>query len=242
MGYATVKDVMTHLVVALRPEDSVHEAATTLARNRISGAPVVREGMVVGVVSEADLIVAVSPPLPIDRRISVLDLVSILGRGKPAKHNPLTTVGEVMTRSVITIGPDESVWKAAAVMDRYGVKRLPVVDRDKSLLGIISRADLVRAMARDDGEIATDVRESLEVLGPDGFEDLQVDCQDGVVTLAGVTDRFSTKEIALRLTSRVPGVTGIKDRLDYVSDDRKIEVPAQHYDPWAEGRLAERIR
>jgi CBS domain-containing protein len=236
MSDKRVKDVMTHLVVTAHPEDSVHDIAGALARNAISGAPVVKDGRVVGVITEADLLVAVSPPVPVSRRLTVLDFISMIGRAKPMKDPRAASVGDAMTHSVITIRPTDSIWKAAAMMDRFGVKRLPVTDEDDALLGILSRADLVRAMGRDDAEIAAEVRSAVEVLGPDVFEDLETTCVDGVVTLAGMADRRSTRDIAVRIAMRVAGVTAIKDRLDYITDDDKISLPPRHDNPWAAAR------
>jgi CBS domain-containing protein len=242
MSDKRVQDVMTHLVVTMQPDDSIHDCAAALARNHVSGAPVVKDGKVVGMISEADLLMAVFPPTPVHRRLSVLDLFSIVGRERPLHPASGKTVGEAMTHSVISVRPADSIWKAAGVMDRYGIKRLPVTDDDDNLLGIVTRADLVRAMGREDAVIAADVRDAVEVLGPDVFEDLDATCSDGIVTLAGTADRRSTKDIAIKIAGRVPGVIALKDRLDYVVDDRGIDPAPVHGDPWAVGPLVKEAR
>ena len=149
MDELKVRDVMTHLVVTLRPDDSVPLAAQMLVSNRISGAPVVRDGRLVGVVSEADLVRAYAPPV---RRgapfVAPHPLLFILLRGDQPKEVGAVLVGDVMTKDVISIGPEESIWEAAFKIDRHGVRRLPVVDDEGYVVGVVTRSDLVRAMAR----------------------------------------------------------------------------------------------
>jgi CBS domain-containing protein len=149
MNELRVKDVMTNLVVTLRPEDKVPQAAKRLLSNRISGAPVVEDGRLVGVVSEADLVKAYAPPA---RRgspfVAPYPLMFLLLRGGPRREVHNTTVGDVMTTDVVSIGPDESIWEAASLIDRHGVRRLPVVDHDGYVVGVLARSDLVRCMAR----------------------------------------------------------------------------------------------
>src|SRR5688572_2841765 len=126
MADIRVDDVMTRLVVTVRPETPIHEAAQRLAADGISGAPVLVDGKVEGVISEADLIRASLPPAPVDRGLSVLDMFSIIGRGHAMPHHR-GTVGEIMSPLVIQIPIGTSIWKAAEIMDRRGIKRLPVV-------------------------------------------------------------------------------------------------------------------
>ena len=122
MQWMTVEDVMTRLVVKLYRNDSIHEATARLAQNDVGGGPVVEAGQVVGIVSAGDLATALE-----DAR-----------------------VGWIMTERVVTIGPDATIVEAAGVMDRYGVKRLPVCDDQGDLVGLVSRSDLVGALARTD--------------------------------------------------------------------------------------------
>lgn len=241
-----VKDVMTHLVVSFKADDPIIEAARRLARNRISGAPVLEEGRVVGMVSEADLIAAVMPPVKVEHGASVLDLVTMLARAKPHPRAHGVTVGEVMSEIVIPIAPEASIWEAASLMDRKGVKRLPVVDEEGLLVGLVSRADLVRSMAREDEDIRADVEEAIFVLGAENFEDVQIACKDGVVTLRGGTDRRSTKQIAVELASRVAGVVEVVDHLIAEFDDTKMKITPTPIDPrlnWSDGeRPQEEVR
>lgn len=226
-----VQDVMTHLVVMLYPTDTVHQAAKRLARNRISGAPVIEGGKVVGILSETDLIHAFMPPVPVDRGVSILDVLSVIGRAKPRGHMHGKTVADVMSPLVIQVSPETSIWKAASIMERRGVKRLPVVDDEDYLLGIVSRADLIKAMAKDDVQIAADVIEALTLLGEEAIDGLEVEVAEGVATIKGAADRKSTRELAIRLASRTPGVIEVISLLDYEIDDTRRKFSRATRDP-----------
>lgn len=150
-----VRDVMTNLVVTVRPGDAIAVAAKRLLANRISGAPVVEEGRVVGVVSEADLLKAFArPPGRQATPAAPYPLMFLLLRST-RDPGDAATVADVMTRSVVTIAPDATVWQAAALIDRHGVRRLPVVDGHGYLVGVVARSDLVRCMARSHEELRT---------------------------------------------------------------------------------------
>ncbi len=145
-----VRDVMTHLVVTLRPSDTIQEAARRFSANRISGAPVVDAGYLVGIVSVPDLVKAYVPASRSSSSFSSTDpLVFVLREWAPLRAHE-KTIGEVMTRDVLSISPEASVWEAAVMIDRYGVKRLPVIDLEGYVLGIVARSDLIRAMAAGD--------------------------------------------------------------------------------------------
>jgi CBS domain-containing protein len=155
-----VTDVMTHLVLTFRPEDTIYDAAQRLLTNRISGAPVVEGGRLVGVVSEADLVHALAPEHW--RAGPMAPAAGLAVFGVPSRDAHISTVGEVMSTNTISIGPDESVWDAASLIDRHGVRRLPVVDEEGFVVGVLTRSDLVRAMARanqeaDGGELSSAV-------------------------------------------------------------------------------------
>jgi CBS domain-containing protein len=136
-----------------------------------------------------------------------------------------------MSAPAVTVQPGTSLTGAAKVMDDERVKRLPVVDERDRLLGIVSRADLLRVFARPDPEIAGDVVD--EVLGRTLWVDpgrVQVTVRDGVVTLDGQADRRSTADLAVKLTQGVPGVVEVVDRLGFDFDDREL-VEARRFGP-----------
>ena len=243
MNKDRVKDVMTSLVVMASPSDPLQQVASRLVRNRISGAPVVRDGKVLGVVSEADIARALMGPANVDNGLRAADVLSLILRKVPTEHKHVRVAADVMTTPVVTVGPDDSLTKAAGLLDRYGIKRLPVVDAEGYLLGILSRGDLVRAMTRSDSQIRVDVSDAVEMLGAEVFEGLSVDVEDGVVTLSGTADRLSTRQIAIDIASRVTGVTEVADRLDHTVDDTAMKhfvtTPSNDVgrDPWAVGPL-----
>ena len=119
MRHLKVHEMMTNLVVRLYPDDSIQHARSRLTQNDISGAPVVRDGKVVGVVSEVDLM----------------------------KSELWAHVSRVMSTHVVTTSAESSVTEAAMLMQRHGINRLPVTDSDGFLIGIISRGDVVRAIS-----------------------------------------------------------------------------------------------
>jgi CBS domain-containing protein len=142
-----VKDVMTHLVVALGPRDTIEQAGLRLLSNRISGTPVVEEGKLVGIVSETDLIQTYAQAARGTPFSGSPNRLMSLPPGASAKDVSNTTVGDVMTLDVVSIPPEASVWEAASLMNRRRVRRLPVVDADSYVVGVLTRSDLVRAMA-----------------------------------------------------------------------------------------------
>jgi CBS domain-containing protein len=143
---------MTVSVVTLRPDETVHEAAARLADGGISGAPVVEDGKVVGMVSETDILRALAPEEFSEKKVSTLEAITMILGWVPAERRSEPRVVEVMSPDVFTVSPTTSVWAAAGLMDRQEVNRLPVIDTEGDLVGIVSRADLVRAVGRDEIE------------------------------------------------------------------------------------------
>jgi Predicted transcriptional regulator, contains C-terminal CBS domains len=231
MNDIKVKDVMTHLVVTVRPQDSIQEAARRLLDNRISGAPVVERGRLVGVFSEADLVAAYTPPARTGTPFVAVDPIMFLLRGTVPREAGHTTVADIMTRDVVSVSPDASLWEAASLIDRHGIRRLPVVDPDGYVVGVLARADLVRAMARSDEDLAPVVRKAIEVLGEENFTSLGVEASGGAVTISGTADRRTTHDLAIRIASRVPGVLEVMDELDWQWDDRNLKLARNPRDP-----------
>ena len=149
MNDLQVKDVMTHLVATFRSQDTIYDAARRLGANRISGAPVVDGGKLVGVVSETDLLRSLAPEK--DRETpygpsAAITLSLLLHETAPPRSNG--RVADVMSTEVVSIRPEASVREAASLIDRYGFRRIPVVDGQSFVVGILTRSDLVRAMVR----------------------------------------------------------------------------------------------
>ena len=148
----TVGDIMTRDIILATPEMSLNEAIKILAERRISGLPVVdKGGKLVGIISETDLMWQETGPTP-PPYIMLLDSVIFLenpARYEKEIHKALgATVGEVMTKNPITIKPTQSLTEAARLMHDKDVHRLPVV-ADGKVVGILTRGDIVRAMASE---------------------------------------------------------------------------------------------
>jgi CBS domain-containing membrane protein len=138
----SVAEAMTRSVVAVRKDDDITTAVRLLSENRISGLPVIDDdGLVVGVVSEADILGAAG----METGFTFKDIVRRL-LGEPlAGHRKGDKVGDIMSAPVITIHSGVDIGEAAKRLSEKRIKRLPVVDDDGRMIGIISRADIVRA-------------------------------------------------------------------------------------------------
>jgi CBS domain-containing protein len=218
-----VEDVMTREVETVAPETPLRDVAATLARLEISGVPVLEGNRVVGVVSEADILVK--------ERGDAQDRGGLLGllvndRAELEAKLHAATAGEAMTAPAVTIGPMATIAAAASTMIDEGVNRLPVVDRAERLVGIVTRADLVRAFVRTDDEIAREIREDV-VLGalwiPPGRVAVVVD--KGVVTLTGQVETKIDAELLPRVVRQVAGVISVDSRLSWESDEPRRGRP-----------------
>ena len=126
------------------------------------------------------------------------------------------TVGEAMSTPAQTITPDRPITEAATIMLDEGVNRLPVIDTDRKLVGLVSRGDVVRAFARPDDEILEDIEE--DVIRKAMWLDpntLDVTVTNGVVALAGEVATAADAEIVSTLTRKVPGVVSVNSSLTY---------------------------
>lgn len=216
-----VRDLMTDVVVTVRPDTSLKEVATILARCGISGVPVVVEdGRVIGVVSEGDILV--KEQVSAQQRGRRAWLRAAFGKGEQPKLQA-RTAGQAMTAPAKTIAPWRPVAAAAAQMLEEGVKRLPVVDHDGRLVGIVTRADLVRAFVRPDAEIEREIHDEVLERGLllESPTSVTVAVEDGNVTLAGSVQLRTDAEMAARLVSQVPGVVGVDSSIDWEEDNRR---------------------
>jgi CBS domain-containing protein len=223
MEHRTIAEVMTPHAVQVGIGARFKDIASLLAEYRISGVPVVGpDGRVIGVISESDLMTR-QARLYEERRAGKRFWRRPRRRGGEravaAKARALTA-GELMSSPAITVQPQDSLVQAARVMERHRVERLPVVDDDGRLAGIVTRRDLLQIFLRTDREIRTEVIR--DVLGRTLWlapENVHVTVRDGVVMLAGQLERRSKIPIALRLTSQVDGVIAVIDKLTWRVDD-----------------------
>lgn len=223
----TVADVMTTDVVTVDALAPFKEVVRLMHEYRVSALPVVdADGVLVGVVSEGDLILKEDTELEggghlFESRRHAVD------RSKAAGMRAY----ELMTSPVISVAPEAPLGEAARRMHRSQVKRLPVLDGDGHLVGIVSRADLLRVFLREDAEIAREIREDVVRrtlwIDPDT---IRVVVRDGVVTLQGQVERRSLLPIVERLVTSIEGVVAVDDRLSYAADDT---LPGSMPTPWS---------
>jgi CBS domain-containing protein len=215
-----IRSVMSTHVVTISPETTLRDAAARLIRYGVSGLPVVDEGgRLVGVLSEADILAkeagtAHGASSPREGMLGWL-----IGE-QPHVQLDARTVADAMSSPALTIGPERTAREAAARMLAEGVNRLPVVESD-TLVGIVSRADLVRAFARSDTEIRREIETEVvkQILWLDSTE-LDVAVDDGVVTLSGKLDSDTDIELLREFVRRVPGVVNVRSNLQALGESR----------------------
>lgn len=210
-----VQDVMTTDVATTDPDTLLKEAAREFVRRRISGMPVVDSDLqVLGVVSEADILAKEGS----EPRGGGGFLQWLVDPGDPwiTARFDAVTVGEAMSTPAQTITPDRPIAEAATIMLDEGVNRLPVVDTDGKLVGLVSRGDLVRAFARPDDEICREIEEDVvrKTLWLDPAT-LDVTVTNGIVTLAGDVASAADAELLPTLTREVPGVVQVSSSLTH---------------------------
>ncbi len=206
---ATVGDVMTTRVIAVKRSADYKEICWVLRQHRVSACPVINDaGKVVGVVSEADLLYKVADPDPPSGLIRLRWKL-----GEESKVNAVTA-DQLMTSPAITIAPDAPVQVAARVLQDRRVRRLPVVGPGGMLIGIVSRTDLLSVYERPDSDIRDEIIRSIIAgefrLNPAPFE---VTVAAGVVTLAGPLARMDTALALLVRVRHAEGVVAVRDRL-----------------------------
>ena len=205
----TVEEAMSEHVITVSPEASATVAARIMRDVGVSGLPVVDgEGCVVGILTEADLLhrAVVADPAEIDTKRRVRDW-------------PSATVADLMSRDVLGLRRDDPLAKAARLMEKARVRRLVVVGDGFALEGIISRSDVVAALARSDADIEAEIRTCVidQVLGLDPNE-IDVLVSHGVVTLNGVVAQRREADRLERLVRRVLGVSNVENAVEWRVD------------------------
>ncbi len=210
-----VSDVMTTSVVTVDRITPYQEIDRLLIEHKISGMPVLKMGReVVGVVSEADLLAAEDESA---RRARLAGAIGRRWRLRKPPHVSLTA-GALMTAPAITIGPDATIPAAARLTNTHHIRRLPVVDEDGKLVGIVSRRDLLSVFLRPDADIIHDVRHVLDELALTDAQGVIVSVKYGVVTLTGALRPEPGHEpdlvpLALELIWDIDGVVDVANRL-----------------------------
>ena len=210
----TVGDVMTTEVRSASPATPFRAIAATLTTLHVSALPVVDvEGVVVGVVSEADLMLKElygTHPSRADAWLPEREMSKV----------DAAIAADLMSSPAITIRAGASLTEAAKLMHDRQVKRLPVVDGEGHLVGIVTRGDLLSVFLRPDAEIRRQVIDEVVVrtlwMDPATFT---VTVAGGVVTLVGRVDRRSDIAVLVGLIRGVDGVVSVHCELDFKYDD-----------------------
>lgn len=217
-------EIMVANVITVTPEQTVQEVAEILLDRRISGLPVVNAaGELVGIVSEGDLMRRVDAGTEHRRSWWLRLLMGREGLAEEYVREHARKVADVMTRSVITASPDTPIGEIANLLERNAIKRVPIV-KDRKVVGIVSRANLIQALAALRKQITVErplsdatLRES--VLAQFQSEPwmrtslINVTAHEGVVDLWGVVDSQSEKK-AMRVAAEVtPGVRKVNDAI-----------------------------
>lgn len=208
---ATVKDVMSTHVIAVRASATYKEMAARLREMHVSAFPVLDgDDKVIGVVSESDLLTKAAL---IERMPGVFGGMM---RSREQAKAAGVTAAELMTSPAATVSPDDTVARAARLMYSRRVKRLPVVDGDERLIGIVSRADVLSVYGKPDDDIRRDILGDViaDEFGADPAR-FTVTVSDGIVTLQGVPGTAGMGHDIVDAVRHADGVVAVRDRLAY---------------------------
>jgi CBS-domain-containing membrane protein len=200
---------MTTQVVAVRSGATFKEMVAALRRYRVSAFPVIDDQeKVIGIVSEADLLAKEALTNP--------GVLAELLHRKDVRKAEGQTARDLMTHRVVTVRPEDSVEHAAQLMHFLHIKRLPVVDGDGSLVGLVSRTDVLAVYDRPDEDICEEITGNVILRG--FLEDprqFAVTVQAGVVTVQGSPETAALGHDIVRKIRHVPGVVAVHDQLSY---------------------------
>ena len=210
----TVKDVMTTRVVSVKRDASFRTMAAALREHRVSAFPVLDDdGKVIGVVSEADMLA--KEALDSEPQGMPGMIAGLLRRKEYEKARGITA-GDLMTSPPVTVTPDDTLERAARLMYTRKVKRLPVVDANGHLVGIVGRSDLLAVFDRSDKEILKEIADDIMLnqflVAPQA---LHVTVENGIVTLSGVPETSSVGHEIVEQARHVQGVVAVRNRLSY---------------------------
>jgi CBS domain-containing protein len=224
-----VGHLMTTDVITIGRDASLKEAARRMIDAGVSGLVVTDDdGALDGVITEADFVKTESDRRATKRARLLRWFSSEEGFPSTERH-----VADVMTADVVTLGPDADHAEAARVMRKAGIKRIPIVDDQSKLLGIVSRSDILRAFARPDADVLKEIREHVmgKVLWIDPKR-VEVSSDEGNVTLSGRLETKSDATLLEDLAKRVDGVVSVKTALTWEVDNTKLEMvsppPGRH--------------
>ena len=215
----TVRDVMTTQVITVTPDSTWKDAVRLVEQAHVHALPVVEGGRLVGIVAESDLLLKEEMLTgPLTMRAMPLQ------RRRDKMRARAMTVGQMMSKPVVSIEPEAPLGSAARLLHRRRIGRLPVLDAGGELVGIVTRSDLLRVFLRTDAEIQAEVDEVLANLAPKTGNGLSGAVDDGVVTLSGEVARLSMAHAVLSELRQIGGVVAIEDRTIAQFDDVNIAM------------------
>lgn len=242
-----VAEIMTQPVISVTPQTTIAEAARLMLQHRISGLPVLEaSGEVVGVVTEGDLLRRVETGTE-RRRARWLEFLVTPGRlAQDYAHAHARKVGEVMSATVFAVAPHDPVEQVVRLMERRHIKRLPVIEAGR-LVGIVSRANLVRALVHNLAHAGAKVevadaaiRDAIlaeiakQPWGPRASVDVRV--ENGIVELFGsITDERERNALQV-LAENAAGVNAVRDHLVWVEPMSGFVIPTAGSEPPARSR------
>jgi CBS domain-containing protein len=223
---------MTTMVVVAHEHSSFKEIVRLLHEYGVSALPIVDDqGRLRGIVSEGDLILKEDP------RLRDEEERPFEGRGhrQDRERASALVARDLMAREVVTIGPDADIADAARLMHERRLKRLPVVDLEDDVLGVVSRSDLLQIFLRPDAEIAKEIRSVIDRAPTLEAEEINVKVATGVVALRGKVESRSQADALVDAVRSVAGVVDVQDQLACdVNDLAKVD-PEYRWDLFAGG-------
>lgn len=225
MRRTTVTDVMATDLVTAAPDASFAHLAKLLHTAGVRAVPIVDPaGVLLGVVSEADLMASAARPVTSAGRWRARHI----RRDQPEAKAGATTAAELMTAFVEAVAPTTPVATAARLMVEHHLRWMPVCDAAGCVVGVISRSDVLTVFLRDDASIQAEVvEEVLADASPVEEKKVQVEVRDGVVTLTGDVATRGDAEQLIRSVERVEGAVAVVDGLTYGVDESLADAGAQ---------------
>jgi CBS-domain-containing membrane protein len=216
--HSRIRDVMTTQVVTVDRITPFKEIAELIVEHKISGVPVLGLGRkVVGVVTEGDLIDARDP-----RAGKRRDWTGLHRYDTDQARYLRLTAEQLMTDPAITTHPDASIAAVARLMSNSHVRRLPVVDAEGKLVGIVSRRDLLSVFCVPDTEIARQVRELLAEVVPGESASIKAAVHGGIVTLTGQADTAALRDSVAEAIKLAWDLDGVIDIISHVTSPQLV--------------------
>jgi len=232
------EEIMARDVLTVTPATTLDVAINLMLQRRVSGLPVVSDtGELVGIITEGDLLRRVETGTDTKRRSRLLEFLA--GPGREASefvHANSRQVGDLMTPSVISVATDATLDEVVDCMERHHIRRVPVV-ADGKVVGVVSRADLLRALAvklnvlpvtggeMSDEDVENGLRAQLEASNWLSGTNIGINVKGGVVTLTGYIYDERTRKALIVAAQNAAGVGHVIDKLVWLDTTTGLVVP-----------------